>query len=116
MPNLSAVSNVMVGAHRHFRRGHLAELFGSRAARRQEKQQEVRARELLATFGLGALADRAAGSFPIGSQKIIEVARALLNGPVVALLDEPAAGLGAEDVDRLVRVCPPGWPRRTAPW
>ncbi len=103
VPNLSAVSNVMVGAHRHFRQGHLAELFGSRAARREEQRQEERARELLATFGLGDYADRTAGSFPIGSQKLIEVARALINGPVVALLDEPAAGLGAEDVDRLVR-------------
>lgn len=102
VPNLSAVSNVMVGAHRHFRQGHFAELFGSRAARREEQRQDVRAHELLATFGLGALADRTAGSFPIGSQKLIEVARALLNGPVVALLDEPAAGLGAEDVERLV--------------
>ena len=103
VPNLSAVSNVMVGAHRHYKQGHLAELFGSPAARREEQRQEKRARELLATFGLGDVADRTAGSFPIGSQKLIEVARALLNGPVVALLDEPAAGLGAEDVDRLVR-------------
>jgi branched-chain amino acid transport system ATP-binding protein len=103
VPNLSAVSNVMVGAHRHYKQGHLAELFGSPAARREEQRQETRARELLATFGLGDVADRTAGSFPIGSQKLIEVARALLNGPVVALLDEPAAGLGAEDVERLVR-------------
>ena len=102
VPNLSALANVMVGAHRHFRRGHLAELFGSRAARRDERAQEERARELLATFGLGSDAERAAGGFPIGSQKIIEVARALLNDPAVALLDEPAAGLGAEDVERLV--------------
>jgi branched-chain amino acid transport system ATP-binding protein len=102
VPNLSAVANVMVGAHRHFRRGHLAELLGSGVARRQEKEQEDRARELLTTFGLGSTADRPAGSFPIGSQKIIEVSRALLNDPSLALLDEPAAGLGAEDVDRLV--------------
>jgi len=102
VPNLSAVANVLVGAHRHFRRGHFAELFGSRPARRQEREQEDRARELLDTFGLGADADRPAGAFPIGSQKIIEVSRALLNDPSLALLDEPAAGLGAEDVDRLV--------------
>lgn len=102
VPNLSAVANVMVGAHRHFGKGHLAELFGSRAARQDERRQNERARELLTTFGLGEQADLAAGSFPIGSQKIIEVARALLNDPTVALLDEPAAGLGAEDVERLV--------------
>ncbi len=102
VPNLSAVANVMVGAHRHFHRGHIAELFASPAARREERRQEGRARELLDTFGLGAEADRAAGQFPIGNQKIIEVARALLNDPSIALLDEPAAGLGAEDVDRLV--------------
>jgi branched-chain amino acid transport system ATP-binding protein len=102
VPNLSAVANVLVGAHRHFRRGHLAELFGSGQARRHEREQEARARDLLDTFGLGANADRPAGSFPIGSQKIIEVSRALLNDPSLALLDEPAAGLGAEDVDRLV--------------
>ena len=102
VPNLSALDNVLVGAHRHFRRGHLAELFGSATARREERRQRDRARALLSTFGLGGLAERAAGQFPIGSQKIIEVARALLNDPVVTLLDEPAAGLGAEDVDRLV--------------
>jgi branched-chain amino acid transport system ATP-binding protein len=102
VPNLSAVANVLVGAHRHFRRGHFAELFGSGQARRQEREQEARARDLLDTFGLGTNADRPAGSFPIGSQKIIEVSRALLNDPSLALLDEPAAGLGAEDVDRLV--------------
>ncbi|MFW3169310.1 ABC transporter ATP-binding protein [Geodermatophilus sp. CPCC 206100] len=102
VPNLSALSNVMVGAHRHFRHGHLAELFGLPSARREERRQEERARELLTTFGLGDVVERDAGSFPIGTQKIIEVARALLNDPAVALLDEPAAGLGAEDVERLV--------------
>lgn len=102
VPNLSAIENVIVGAHRHYRRGHVAELFGSRAARREEEIQQGRARELLHVFGLGDVVDRMATSFPIGSQKIIEVARALVNDPVVALLDEPAAGLGAEDVERLV--------------
>ena len=84
------------------RLGHIAELFGLPAARHDERAQRERARELLATFGLGAQPQRQASGFPIGSQKIIEVSRALLNDPSLALLDEPAAGLGAEDVDRLV--------------
>jgi len=99
---LSAIDNVMVGAGRHYRRGHVAELFGLAGSRQDEKLQRARAYELIDAFGLGASADMDADQFPIGSQKIIEVARALLNTPKVLLLDEPAAGLGAEDVDRLV--------------
>jgi branched-chain amino acid transport system ATP-binding protein len=91
---------------------HIAELFGLPAARHDERAQRERARDLLATFGLGAHPQRQASGFPIGSQKIIEVARALLNDPVLLLLDEPAAGLGAEDVDTLVDGLN-GWTRPT---
>jgi branched-chain amino acid transport system ATP-binding protein len=101
IPNLSAAENVMVGGVRHHKRGHLAELFGLSAARRDEREQRERAYDLLRDFGIEH-PDRAATAFPIGSQKIIEVCRALLNDPVLVLLDEPAAGLGAEDVDTLV--------------
>ena len=110
VPNLSALENVMVGGGRHHRLGHIAELFGLPAARHDERAQRERARDLLATFGLGAHPERQASGFPIGSQKIIEVARALLNDPVLLLLDEPAAGLGAEDVDTLVEGLN-GWTR-----
>jgi len=102
IPNLSAVENVMVGGSRHFRHGHLAELLGLPAARRDEYEQRERAHDVLDALGLGGHGDRPANAYPIGSQKIIEVGRALLNDPALLLLDEPAAGLGAEDVDKLV--------------
>ncbi len=102
IPNLSAVENVMVGASRHYRHGHLAELVGLPGARRADREQRERALELLGVLGLGAHPHRPAAQFPAGSQKIIEVARALAGDPRLLLLDEPAAGLGAEDVDHLV--------------
>ena len=99
---LSVLENVLLGGHRHHRRGHLAELFGLGSARRDEADLRERAHALLERFALGDRADNLASSFPIGSQKIIEVVRGLLNDPTLLLLDEPAAGLGAEDVEALV--------------
>ena len=43
--------------------------------------------------GLGAVADTAAASLPLGQQRIVEIARALAGQPAILLLDEPAAGL-----------------------
>lgn len=100
--SLSALDNVLVGATPQFRHGHGAELLGMPASRREHQRLRNRAGELLELFGHGSLANHQAGGFPIGGQKIIEVARALLNDPSVLLLDEPAAGLGAEDVHGLV--------------
>jgi branched-chain amino acid transport system ATP-binding protein len=67
------------------------------------REARDRVRELLDAFGLAARAGEPAANLPLGSQKIVEVARALAARPQVVLLDEPAAGLSAADVDRLVQ-------------
>ena len=90
---LTVLENVMLGLD-----GRAGWLGGGRRARAAE-----RAGALLEHFGLGAWRDREAASLPLSSQKVVEVARALVANPRVVLLDEPAAGLGVEDVDRLIR-------------
>ena len=59
------------------------------------------AREIIAYVGLAELAHRQAAGLPFGTQKRIELARALASGPRLLLLDEPAGGLNHEEVGEL---------------
>jgi branched-chain amino acid transport system ATP-binding protein len=60
-----------------------------------------RARELVEYLGLAGLAHREAVQLPFGTQKRVELARALASGPRLLLLDEPAGGLNHEEVGEL---------------
>ncbi|MNT29935.1 Lipopolysaccharide export system ATP-binding protein LptB [compost metagenome] len=57
--------------------------------------------ELLARLGLAGVADTAAGSLPYGVQKILGIAIALAARPQLLMLDEPVAGLSAEETDQV---------------
>lgn len=60
-------------------------------------QAEADARQALDLFGLGQHADQPIGSLSFGTQKTIELARAMASRPRLLLLDEPAAGLNPEE-------------------
>ncbi|WP_123813573.1 ABC transporter ATP-binding protein [Myceligenerans xiligouense] len=59
------------------------------------------AHDALARLGLAGLAHRPAGTLPYPERKRVALARALVTEPRLLLLDEPAGGLGAEDIDAL---------------
>ena len=72
---------------------------------RQEEQQAVaRLRDLLELLDLTNIADTRAGSLPFGTQKRVELARALIGGPKLLMLDEPAGGLNHGEVDDLAQL------------
>jgi len=70
-------------------------------ARREERALVARADALLYLLGLARFADAAATDLPMGAQKLVEVARALMGRPRVLLLDEPAAGLNDSETAEL---------------
>ena len=99
----TVMENTLLGLHQRYRWGHLAELLRLPWSRAEERRARGRCMDMLERFGLADMAHTAADSLPLGSQKIVEVARALVAEPHVVLLDEPAAGLGADDVTVLLR-------------
>ncbi len=104
--NMTALENVMVGAHLHSDRRLSSALFRVRGLGRRERASADRARALMTAVGLDAYARSTAASMPYGALKRLEIARALASQPKLLLLDEPAAGLNlAETVEigKLIR-------------
>jgi branched-chain amino acid transport system ATP-binding protein len=71
-----------------------------RSARRNAELKN-RAEALLTQFGLSRFADMPAGNLPYGQKRILELATTVAVEPEILLLDEPMAGLGREDIDRV---------------
>ncbi|GAA2071931.1 ABC transporter ATP-binding protein [Actinomadura alba] len=100
-PGLTVVQNVMVGAERHARAGFLSALFALPRSDRDEAALRDRAMRLLTELGVAEVAGRFPGELPYGVQKRVALARALVAEPDLVLLDEPAAGLSAGEIDEL---------------
>jgi branched-chain amino acid transport system permease protein len=90
-PRMSLLDNVALGAHARTNVGILQA--GLRLDAREERQMLQEAQAQLDRIGLGDRAYELAGSLPLGTQRILEIARALAADPVLLVLDEPAAGL-----------------------
>ncbi len=98
---LSVLENVMAGAQRFRRAGVASALLGLPRSDRDERALRERALGMLRELGCEDAAQRMPATLPYPVQKRVALARALVAEPDLLLLDEPAGGLGADDVHEL---------------
>jgi branched-chain amino acid transport system ATP-binding protein len=98
-PSMTAEENVLVGRHVRMKQSPLSSLLHGPGFRRSEKEARDRSAELLEYVGLSRFADELARNLPYGDQRRLEIARALATDPAVLLLDEPTAGMNAQETE-----------------
>jgi branched-chain amino acid transport system ATP-binding protein len=103
-PSLNVFDNVRVAFHLHLVSGIEHALWRGSAFKQEEREIEARAMELLDIFDLGKFRDAPAKSLPYGSQRRLEIVRALATRPKLLLLDEPAAGMNPTEKVELMRL------------
>ncbi len=96
-PQMTALENVLVGMHSRLKGGIVGSVLRTPRVRREEREAEERARELLRFSGLRGVDDELAESLAYGDQRRLEVARALATEPKLLLLDEPTAGMNPQE-------------------
>nr|WP_314605489.1 ABC transporter ATP-binding protein [uncultured Janthinobacterium sp.] len=104
--NMTAIDNVMVGAHLRLNQNLFASMLRLPSVRRADAACRDEAAGLMEFVGVGRHIDDEAGQMSYGALKRLEIARALAAKPKVLLLDEPAAGLNhteTGEIEALIR-------------
>jgi branched-chain amino acid transport system ATP-binding protein len=102
--DMTVLENVMTAHHLRVRQVLADAVIGTGRHHVEEEETRRRALELLKIFGLDRVAGEAATSLPYGSQRRLEIARALATEPKLLLLDEPAAGMNPQESVELMRL------------
>jgi branched-chain amino acid transport system ATP-binding protein len=102
--SMTVLENVIVGDHIKTPSGWLESTIPTPRSVRAENAARKRAMEMIEFVGLGGVANRPVAILPFGTQKRVELARALVSKPRLLLLDEPAGGISHEEVDVMAQL------------
>jgi ABC-type branched-subunit amino acid transport system ATPase component/ABC-type branched-subunit amino acid transport system permease subunit len=102
--SMSVLDNVRVGTHTRLKGTLLHAALRTGGERAEEARCRETAMDLLRFVGLEPYANQRANSLAFGHQRLLEIARALASMPKLILLDEPAAGLSASEMDFLMEL------------
>lgn len=99
--NMTVLENVMIGRHCRLRAGIPGALLRNRATRNEEEQVIADSYQMLEKIGLSQYVNEYSKNLPYGAQRRLEIARAMATDPFILLLDEPAAGMNAQETQEL---------------
>jgi branched-chain amino acid transport system ATP-binding protein len=102
--DMTVLDNIRVAQHYQLGYGFFHAIVRSKHYRAREEQVAKEAEELLDVFDLKRHAEELPKNLPYGTQRKLEIARALSSHPKLLLLDEPAAGLNSADAKELIRL------------
>jgi branched-chain amino acid transport system ATP-binding protein len=102
--DMTVLGNVLAAHHLRTRQILADAVLGTTRHHAEEQETLENARQLLKIFNLDRVADKPATSLPYGSQRRLEIARALATRPQLLLLDEPAAGMNPQEAQDLMRL------------
>jgi branched-chain amino acid transport system ATP-binding protein len=99
---MTVLENVLAGCHCRMKAGLFSSVFRPPRQRREEKEAVEKAMRELAFVGLDRQYNNLAGNLSYGSQRLLEIARALASGPSFLILDEPAGGMNDQETADLM--------------